>query len=266
MTIISSKYNGYFPYPEFRENQEQMLDKVQETLIKGDHAVLMIDAPTGSGKTSVISPILANKTNKRVIVAVRTNSQIEIYLDEIDKIWKNTSKKPKISYMVGKNKVCKLSVKSDKCKSLVENTKQFIEHKIRQSQLEIYDPSLDGNIVNELNQSGWRISKNGTDYLINGNLELLKPDSKLMQICPYFLFSKVGRFDTNTNEVRFPESSKCINKVNKLLSSRMLPEQLKKTCNDVCPYEIMASSSKNSDISILMFRHYTRRNNTYTHL
>ena len=255
MAIISSKYGGYFPYPKFRDNQEQMLDKVQETLIKGHHAVLMIDAPTGSGKTSVISPILANKIDKKVIVAVRTNSQIEIYLDEIEKILKNTSKSPTISYMVGKDKVCKLSVNSDKCKSLVENTKEFIEYKINNSQLEKYDPFLDRNIVDELNDSGWEISKNGDGYLINDSSELTKPDSKLMQICPYFLFSKIGRFDDNTSEIYFLESSKCSNKAMKLLSSRMPYKQLKKTCADVCPYEVMASASKSSDISILMFNH-----------
>jgi DNA excision repair protein ERCC-2 len=255
VAIISSKYGGYFPYLKFRDNQEQMLDKVQETLIKGNHAVLMIDAPTGSGKTSVISPILANKTDKKVIVAVRTNSQIEIYLNEIEKIWENTSKSPTISYMVGKHKVCKLSVNSDKCKLLVENTKEFIEYKIHNSQLEKYDPFLDRNIIDELNDSGWEISKNGDGYLINDSSELAKPDSKLVQICPYFLFSKVGRFDENTNEVHFLESSKCSNKAMKLLSSRMPHKQLKKTCDDICPYEVMASASKSSDISILMFNH-----------
>jgi DNA excision repair protein ERCC-2 len=59
-----------------------MLDAVYDAVSKGDHRVLMIDAPTGTGKTSCISAALAAAPGK-IVVAVRTVSQIDIYMNEI---------------------------------------------------------------------------------------------------------------------------------------------------------------------------------------
>jgi DNA excision repair protein ERCC-2 len=71
-------YLDYFPYQSLRPYQDRMLDSVYETIRKGGHGVLMIDAPTGCGKTSCISAALAAAPGK-VVVAVRTVSQISIY-------------------------------------------------------------------------------------------------------------------------------------------------------------------------------------------
>ena len=84
-----------------------MLDAVYDVVSKGEHGVLMIDAPTGTGKTSCISAALAAAPGK-IVVAVRTVSQIDIYIDEINRIWSKTRHKPEIAYMVGKQKICPL--------------------------------------------------------------------------------------------------------------------------------------------------------------
>lgn len=104
-------YLDYFPYKSLRPNQDRMLDAVYEVVRKGEHAVLMIDAPTGTGKTSCISAALAAAPGK-IIVAVRTVSQIDIYIDEVKKIWDRTRHKPEIAYMVGKQKICPLEKSS----------------------------------------------------------------------------------------------------------------------------------------------------------
>ena len=77
-------YLDYFPYQSLRQYQDRMLDAVYDAVSKGDHRVLMIDAPTGTGKTSCISAALAAAPGK-IIVAVRTVSQIDIYIDEINR-------------------------------------------------------------------------------------------------------------------------------------------------------------------------------------
>jgi DNA excision repair protein ERCC-2 len=98
-------YLDYFPYESLRPHQDRMLDAVYDVVNNGEHGVLMIDAPTGTGKTSCISSALAAAPGK-IVVAVRTVSQIDIYIDEIGKIWSNTRHRPEIAYMVGKQKIC----------------------------------------------------------------------------------------------------------------------------------------------------------------
>lgn len=250
----SSKYGGFFPYPDFRPFQEQMLDKVEEVVIKGNHTVLMIDAPTGSGKTSTIAPILANKSNKKFVVAVRTNSQIEIYLKEFDEICNKTSKKPSISYMVGKEKTCKLSVKRDVCDSLVENTKKFIEYKINNFYLQKYDASLDDIILEYSEQ--WIEKKEPINIknIIDENEVNIVRNNQEFLICPYFLFSKIG-YSNNEGKIEFLNSDKIEFKAQEFLNHPVPPNQIEQINSDVCPYEFMSLASKKSDAIIIMHDH-----------
>jgi len=267
--ISKSKYGGFFPYPDFRENQELMLDKVEEAIKKGNHTVLMIDAPTGSGKTSVIAPILANKGNNKFIVAVRTNSQIEIYLKEINEICKQTTKKPSIAYLVKKDKLCKLSVSSAVCGSLIENTKKLIEYKINKSQLEEFDPSLDENIIETMEHKFDGEKPINIEYFIDENENTLPDNENEMLICPYYLFSKIGYYNNINDKISFSNSIEIETNAQEFLSHPLPPDQVKKMCKNVCPYECLAIASKNSDVTVLMHTHIldeSTRKKTYRKL
>jgi len=98
----------WFPYPEYRPCQRDMLQAAARTVKEGSHSVLMVDAPTGSGKTAILSALLATRKDLRIIVALRTVSQVSVYLDEILKIRQNTEKRPRVAYLVGKAKTCPL--------------------------------------------------------------------------------------------------------------------------------------------------------------
>ena len=100
-------YLDYLPYESLRPHQDRMLDAVYDVVSRGNQGILMIDAPTGTGKTSCISAALAAAPGK-IVVAVRTVSQIDIYIDEINRIWSKTRHKPEIAYMVGKQRICPL--------------------------------------------------------------------------------------------------------------------------------------------------------------
>ena len=120
-----------------------MLDAVYDVVSVGNHGVLMIDAPTGTGKTSCICAVLAAASGK-VVVAVRTVSQIDIYIDEVNKIWSKTRHRPEIAYMVGKQKICPLedefrgeSVYAG-CSRLREWTKNYVSSRIGKSSGSIY--------------------------------------------------------------------------------------------------------------------------------
>jgi len=128
----------------------------------------MIDAPTGSGKTSVIAPIFCQQRRSKIYCGCSHNSQIEIYLKEINEICNRTTKKPSIAYIVGKKKICKLSVSSAVCGSLVENTRKLIEYKINKLQLKEYDPSLDDDIFEAILESKFDDDKPiGIEYFID---------------------------------------------------------------------------------------------------
>ncbi len=208
-----------------------MLDAVYDVVSKGGHGVLMIDAPTGTGKTSCICSVLAAAMGKTV-VAVRTVSQIDIYIEEISKIWSKTRHRPEIAYMVGKQKICPLedefrgeSVYAG-CSRLREWTKNYISSRIGKSNASIYDPALD-SIPEE--EPGYRT------------------------FCPYYLRSREG-FDLN-GKVHFRRSGLALDVVERLKKRITPPSKLLESCQGICPYEIQSLYAKNCDIVIMNYSH-----------
>ncbi len=208
-----------------------MLDAVYEVVSKGGHGILMIDAPTGTGKTSCICSVLAAAPGK-TIVAVRTVSQIDIYIEEISKIWSKTRHRPEIAYMVGKQKICPLEDEFRKesvyagCSRLKEWTKNYVSARIGKSNASIYDPALD-SIPEE--EPGYRT------------------------FCPYYLRSREG-FDLN-GTVHFRRSGIALDVVESLKKTITPPSRLLDSCQGICPYEIQSLYAKNCDIVIMNYSH-----------
>jgi DNA excision repair protein ERCC-2 len=224
-------YLDYFPYESLRLHQDAMLDLVYQTTQKGEHGVLMIDAPTGCGKTSCICAVLAAAPGK-IVVAVRTVSQIGIYLDEIQKIWSKTRHKPEISYLVGKQKICPIedefrgeSVYAG-CSRLKEWTKNYMASRLNKSSDRIFDPFQDA-IPEE--EPGYRT------------------------FCPYFLRSREA-FELD-GQAHFRRSSCALDVVEALKKKVTFPEDLPDMCKGICPYEIMSLYSKTSQIVIMNYSH-----------
>lgn len=210
-----------------------MLDAVYDAVRKGENCILMVDAPTGTGKTSCISACLAAAPGK-VIVAVRTVSQIGVYTDEISKIWSKTRHRPEISYMVGKRKVCPIGYefKGESvyagCSRLREWTKSYVESRLRliKGRGDIYDPSQD-TIPEE--EPGYRT------------------------FCPYYLRSREA-FELN-GKIHFRRSRAALEVVEGLTKEVTPPERFSDACEGLCPYEIMSLYAKNSDIVVVNYSH-----------
>lgn len=224
-------YLDYFPYESLRPYQDRMLDAVYDVVSKGEHGVLMIDAPTGTGKTSCISAVLAAAPGK-IVVAVRTVSQIDIYIDEINRIWSKTRHKPEIAYMVGKQRICPLqdefrgeSVYAG-CSRLREWTKNYVSSRIGKSNVSIYDPIRD-SIPEE--EPGYRT------------------------FCPYYLRSREG-FELN-GKAHFRRSALALDIVESLKKKVTPPSGLLDSCHGICPYEIMSLYAKNSEMVIMNYSH-----------
>jgi len=227
----ASVYLDYFPYESLRPHQDRMLDAVYDVVSRGKQGILMIDAPTGTGKTSCISAALAAAPGK-IMVAVRTVSQIDIYIDEINRIWSKTRHKPEIAYMVGKQRMCPLegefrgeSVYAG-CSRLREWTKNYVSSKIAKGNASIYDPYTD-SIPDE--EPGYRT------------------------FCPYYLRSREA-FEIN-GTVHFRRSSRALEVVEGLKRRITPPSGLQDSCRGICPYEIMSLYAKNSDIVIVNYSH-----------
>ncbi|MEA2046034.1 MAG: ATP-dependent DNA helicase [Euryarchaeota archaeon] len=230
--MMGCVYLDYFPYESLRPYQDAMLDGVYDAVSVGDHVVFMVDAPTGSGKTSCISAALAAAPGK-IVVVVRTVSQIDIYLDEIEKIWSNTRHRPQISYMVGKLKTCPLAgeFKGESvyagCARMREWTKNYMSNKLRQSQGRVYDPSRDKTLPIET------------------------PEYRTF--CPYYLMSREA-FDLN-GKAHFRHSGLLLDVADELREEIRSPDKLLHSCKGVCPYEIMSVSARSSDVVIMNYSH-----------
>ena len=70
--------DSYFPYESYRPFQREMLERVAQCAREG--GIAMIDAPTGSGKSSVVAALLAERSGRKIFVAVRTISQLNTFI------------------------------------------------------------------------------------------------------------------------------------------------------------------------------------------
>ncbi len=86
MTKISL-IERYFPYSRWRRFQKEIAETVYDGLI--DCGIVLIEAPTGIGKTSsVLSGALAyaEETDRKLIYLIRTKSEAQAPLREIDRL------------------------------------------------------------------------------------------------------------------------------------------------------------------------------------
>lgn len=221
----------YFPYDSLRPHQDRMLDAVYDLVSRGDHGVLMIDAPTGTGKTSCIAAALAASRGK-VVVAVRTVSQIDIYVDEVRRIWERTGKRPEIAYLVGKQKICPLEPEFREegvyagCHRLKEFSKNYMTSRIRKGGQSIYDPASD-KIPDE--EPGYRT------------------------FCPHYVRSREA-FELD-GRVHFRRSERAIEAAESLKRRITYPSELEGRCQGICPYEVMSLYARDSEIVIMNYSH-----------
>ncbi|MGD9395686.1 MAG: helicase C-terminal domain-containing protein [Candidatus Thorarchaeota archaeon] len=91
MTEDSSSYTDYFPYPEARDGQEEMMARIQESVNSGIH--ICSEAPNGFGKTCVtlsgVLPWIKKKKKGKVLYCARTHRQLDRVMEELGEISDN---------------------------------------------------------------------------------------------------------------------------------------------------------------------------------
>ncbi len=87
MTGESSSYTDFFPYPEARDGQEDMMKRIEESVKAGIH--ICAEAPNGFGKTCVtLSSVLSwiKEKKGKILYCARTHRQLDRVMEELEEI------------------------------------------------------------------------------------------------------------------------------------------------------------------------------------
>lgn len=127
------KGNGeefYFPHEQIRQEQDRMLRDVDEALSK--KKCMIIHAPTGLGKTTVLGPAIAHakKNNLTVVFLTARHTQHKIAIETLRKIKEKFKLSITVADIIGKKWMCSIQGArnmqsgdfSEYCKHLCKNS------------------------------------------------------------------------------------------------------------------------------------------------
>ncbi|MFA5331142.1 MAG: ATP-dependent DNA helicase [Methanoregula sp.] len=225
--------DAFFPYSEYRPRQKDMLAFAADIARAG--GIGMIDAPTGSGKSSVVASLLAERKGRKIVIAVRTVSQLSTFVRELALIRK---KQPSIKtvYLVGKKSMCPLGGEGDIYRRC-EGVKSFSSALMRdRAEKGVLVPAKDPFIIQQIR----------------------KMDRDHPLICPYFIASRMF-VPGETGGVKMVPSTIVRAKSDRVLDDPVQPRELAGFAGTVCPYELMMHAAKNADVIILNYHHLFNR-------
>ncbi|WML67965.1 MAG: ATP-dependent DNA helicase [Methanoregula sp. SKADARSKE-2] len=223
----------YFPYTEYRPGQRHMLEVAAGVAREGE--IAMIDAPTGSGKSSVIASLLAERKGQKVVVAVRTVSQLTTFIRELELVRK---KKPELKavYLVGKRSMCPLGGEGDvyrRCEGVKAFSTSLMRDRAEKGAL---IPSKDPFIIQQIRRM----------------------DREHPLICPYFIKSKMF-VPGDAVGLKMVPSTALRSKAERVIAQQVGPRELSEFCGEICPYELMMHAARNTDVVILNYHHLFNR-------
>lgn len=218
----------FFPYQNFRPHQREMLEFSMECAREG--RIALIDAPTGSGKSSILSALLAGADGRRILVAVRTVSQLSTFIREAALIRK---KKPglRVAYLIGKRGMCPLGGEGDvyrRCEGLKNFSSALMRERAERGTLV---PSRDPYIKQQLRR--------------------MDPERPIL--CPHFIASRV--FTRSEGGLRVSPSSELRAAADRVLRETVWPKDLPEVAGPVCPYEMMVLAAQKADVILLNYQH-----------
>jgi DNA excision repair protein ERCC-2 len=225
--------DSYFPYAEYRPGQRSMLEGAAQCAREG--GITMIDAPTGSGKSSVVASLLAERKGRKVVIAVRTVSQLTTFIRELELVRK---KQPRLKtvYLVGKVSMCPLGGEGDvyrRCEGVKAFSSSLMRERAEKGALL---PSKDPFIIQQIRR--------------------MDRDHPL--ICPYYITSKMF-IQADTGGVKMVPSTALRTKADRVIDHPVSPRELREFCGDICPYEVMMHAARNTDVVILNYHHLFNR-------
>jgi DNA excision repair protein ERCC-2 len=221
--------DDWFPYREYRPHQREMLEAAAS--VARDGGIAMIDAPTGSGKSSVISALLAESRGRKVLVAVRTISQLTTFMRELALVRKKRGGL-KFAYLIGKSSMCPLGGEGDVYRRC-EGVKAFSTALMR-----------------ERAQKGSLTPAN--DRHIRQQIRKMDPDHPL--ICPYFIHGKSFVEPEDAGLKMIPSAALRV-RAERVSTELIWPDKLAGFCGNICPYDTMVHAARGADVVLVNFYH-----------
>ncbi len=221
--------DAWFPYEAYRPYQRDMLERAAGCARDG--GIAMIDAPTGSGKSSVVSALLAERAGRKIVVAVRTISQLTTFIRELELI-RRRKRSLAYSYLIGKRSLCLLSGEGDiyrRCEGVKAVSTSLMRERAGQGQLV---PSKDPVIIRQIR----------------------KLDEQHPILCPYFIKSRVFAGGDGTT-LRMLPSTALRTRADQIIRERVLPHELREIGAGVCPYEMLLLAAQKSDVVVVNYHH-----------
>ena len=225
--------DSFFPYSEYRPGQRHMLE-VSAQLAR-DGGIGMIDAPTGSGKSSVVAALLAERKGRKIVIAIRTISQLNTFIRELELV-KRKQPQIKTVYLVGKGSMCPLGGEGDIYRRC-EGVKAFSNSLMRdRAEKGAMIPAKDPFIIQQIRRM----------------------DKEHPLLCPYYIGSKMF-VQAEGVGVRMVPSTELRNKADRVIANPVPPRELSEYSAGICPYELMMHAAKNTDVVILNYHHLFNR-------
>jgi DNA excision repair protein ERCC-2 len=221
--------DNYFPYAEYRPGQRTMLEMA--AAVARDGGIAMIDAPTGSGKSSVVASLLAEGKKRKIVIAVRTISQLTTFIRELELVRK---KQPQVKtvYLVGKKSMCPLGGEGDvyrRCEGVKAFSNSLMRDRAEKGAL---NPAKDPFIVQQIRRM----------------------DKEHPLLCPYYIASKQF-VPAETMGVRMVPSTALRTRAERVIQHPVPPRELGEMCGECCPYELMMQAARTADVIILNYHH-----------
>jgi DNA excision repair protein ERCC-2 len=221
--------DSFFPYSEYRPGQRHMLEVTAQ--VARDGGIAMIDAPTGSGKSSVVAALLAERKGRKIVIAVRTISQLTTFIRELELV-KRKQPQIKTVYLVGKGSMCPLGGEGDVYRRC-EGVKAFSNSLMRdRAEKGAMIPSKDPFIIQQIRRM----------------------DKEHPLLCPYYIGSKMF-VQAEGVGIRMVPSTELRNKADRVIANPVPPRELSEYSSGICPYELMMHAAKNTDVIILNYHH-----------
>ena len=225
--------DSFFPYSGYRPGQRHMLEVAAQ--VARDGGIAMIDAPTGSGKSSVVASLLAERKDRKIVIAVRTASQLTTFIRELELVKK---KAPQIRtvYLVGKKSMCPLGGEGDiyrRCEGVKAFSTSLMRDRAEKGALV---PAKDPFIVQQIRRM----------------------DKEHPMLCPYFIASRMF-VPAEGVGVRMVPSAELRSRADRVIANPPPPRELTEYCSGICPYELMMHAAKTTDVVILNYHHLFNR-------
>jgi DNA excision repair protein ERCC-2 len=221
--------DSWFPYEGYRPHQREMLSLAARAARGG--GIAMIDAPTGSGKSAAVAALLSERAGRKIIVAVRTISQLTTFVRELELI--RARKRPvSYSYLIGKRSLCQLPVQGDvyrRCEALKAVSTSLMRERAEQ-----------GSLVP------------ARDPVIAAQIRRLDPDHPVL--CPAFIRSRVF-LSGDSGGPRMAPSTSLKAKAERVSRQKTLPGELTDVAQEVCPYEVLLSAAQRSEVLVVNYHH-----------